>query len=159
MKRDHQVMWTKYCALNRTEFNAATTFLGTEKKVLKWWTYVTGWCWSSKEWYQGHSAVNQTNTYRYVCTGTLQWIWSEWLHPLSCTLHKYVPHSNVNALHFLDKHPVVKKKCKGHKIGVTFLSTASAQNSSVNIYKVMNRIHAGKQLKSSCKLSTVAVQF
>jgi len=57
-----------------------------------------------------------------------------------------VPHSNVSALDFLDKHPVVKKKCKEHKIGVTILSTASAQNTSVNIYKVMNRMHAGKQL-------------
>jgi len=70
-----------------------------------------------------------------------------------------VPHSNVSALDFLDKHPVVKKKCKGCKIGVIFLSTASAQNTLVNIYKVTNRMHAGKQLNSSSKLSIVAVQF
>jgi hypothetical protein len=51
------------------------------------------------------------------------------------------------------------KKCKGHKVGATFLSTASAQNTSVNIYEVMNRMHAEEQLKSSYKLSIVAVQF
>ena len=49
------------------------------------------------------------------------------------------------------------KKCTQHKIGVTYLSTASAQNTSVNIYKVTNKMHAEK--KNSCKLSTVAVQF
>lgn len=76
-----------------------------------------------------------------------------------CTLHKYVQRSNVSALDFLEKRLVVTKKCKRNKIAVTFPSTASAQNTSVNIYKVTNRMHAEKQLKSSCKLSIVAVQF